>query len=425
MIAPSLVIVLLGFLASGVWVFVAIFAVAMTAVVVETNAPLLRLVAMQVYNGATTPELLALPLFVLMAEILFRTRVAERLFSGLAPLTVGIPGRLIHVNVFASALFSAVCGSSAATTATVGRITLAELRRRGYPEGVVAGSLAGAGTLGFLIPPSLIMIIYGVLTETSVLKLFTAGILPGVALGLFYMATIAIVAGKRTVRDATQRREPGWVAQSLRDVGPVLGLVALIMGAMYGGFATPTEAAVIGVAGALVIAATQRMMTLPNIAEAMLATARTTAMMGLLLVAGGLLSISMGYIGAPRAVAAWVSTLGLEREGLLLAIFLCLLVLGCFLDGTSILIMTLPIILPLAVEAGVDKVWFGVFLVLVIELAQITPPIGFNLFVIQGLTGMSITRIAWHALPFFVATALFTALVTIFPGIVLFLPSLV
>lgn len=419
-----LVVALLTALALGIWVFVALLGVAMVAMLVETNVPILRLIANQVANSTSSPELLALPLFILMAEILFRTRVAESLFRGLAPWTARIPGRLLHVNVMACGLFAAVCGSSAATTATVGRITLSELTDRGYPSALSMGSLAGAGTLGFLIPPSLILIIYGVLSETSILDLFLAGFLPGIALALVYMATIAMLSGRQAVPQETADRVAGWRVRSLRDIGPVLALVVIIMGSMYGGWASPTEAAVVGVFGAIAISAFQRCLTLPGLAEALLAAVRTSSMLGLLLAAGAFLSIAMGYIGLPQAVAAWIAALGLEPLALIGLLFLALLVLGCFLDGTSILIMTLPITVPLITAAGFDKVWFGIFLVLAIELAQITPPIGFNLFVIQGLTGTPITRVAWYALPFFVASVLFTVAIVLMPDTVLFLPRL-
>jgi len=419
-----LVVALLAALGLGVWVFVALLAVAMAAMLVETNVPILRLIANQVSNSTSSPELLALPLFILMAEILFRTRVAESLFRGLAPWTAHIPGRLVHVNVMACGLFAAVCGSSAATTATVGRITLSELGTRGYPSALSMGSLAGAGTLGFLIPPSLILIIYGVLSETSILDLFLAGFLPGIALALVYMATIAVLARRQSVPAEAAARTKGWRRQSLRDIGPVLALVVVIMGSMYGGWASPTEAAVVGVFGAIGISALQRCLSLAGLAEALLAAVRTSSMLGLLLAAGAFLSIAMGYIGLPQAVATWISSLDLAPLGLIALLFLALLVLGCFLDGTSILIMTLPITVPLIVAAGFDKVWFGIFLVLAIELAQITPPIGFNLFVIQGLTGTPITRVAWYALPFFAVSVLFTVLIVLAPDAVLFLPRL-
>lgn len=413
-------------LGAGIWIFMALVGVAAVGMLVETNVPIFRLIANQLFNSTTSPELLALPLFILMAEILFRTRVSEALFSGVAPWTIRIPGQLLHVNVLACTLFSAVCGSSAATTATVGKITLSELQTRGYSKQLSMGSLAGAGTLGFLIPPSLIMIIYGVLSETSIIALFIAGIIPGLLLAAMLMGTLALMAIGSPMPKIDERtiRPKGWMLNSIKQIGPVLLLILVIVGAMYAGFASPTEAAVVGVFGALAISAYQRCFTLAGLAEAGLAAARTSSMLGLLLAAGAFLSVVMGYLGIPQAVASWIGGLGLEPMMLIAVLLLALIVLGCFLDGTSMLIMTLPITIPLIVAAGFDKVWFGIFLVLAIELAQITPPVGFNLFVIQGLTGEPITKIALYAVPFFLVIVGLTVLVTFFPQIVLFLPDL-
>jgi tripartite ATP-independent transporter DctM subunit len=412
-------------LTAGVWIFISRIGVAMVGMLLETSVPIFRLIANQLFNSTTSPELLALPLFILMAEILFRTKVSEALFSGLAPWTIRIPGQLLHVNVMDCTLFAAVCGSSAATTATVGKITLYELGARGYSKRLSMGSLAGAGTLGFLIPPSLIMIIYGVLSQTSILKLFIAGILPGILLACLLMLALMVMAARSPMPkvDEASILTEGWRRKSLQQVGPVILLMGLIIGAMYGGYASPTEASVVGVFGALGISAYQRCLTPSGIGEAALAAARTSSMLGLLLASGSFLSVAMGYLGIPQAVASWIGALELSPMMLIGALFLALIVLGCFLDGTSILIMTLPITVPLIVEAGFDKVWFGVFLVLAIELAQITPPVGFNLFVIQGLTGEPITRVALYALPFFFVIVVLTVLITFVPEIVLFLPS--
>lgn len=425
LLVPGLLLLFFGALATGVWIFVALIGVALVAMLIETNVPLVRLISTQFLNSTTSPELLALPLFILMAEILFRTRVSESLFEGLAPWTRRIPGRLVHVNVLACTLFAAVCGSSAATTATVGKITLSELSARGYPKSLSMGSLAGAGTLGFLIPPSLIMIIYGVLSQTSIIKLFIAGIVPGLILAGLYMATVAALSLRLKMPAEKQAQDiAGSALSSLVRIGPLLFLIVLIVGSMYGGYASPTEAAVTGVFGAIVISAMQRCLTVVSLAEALLAAARTSCMMGLLLAAGSLLSIAMGYLGIPQAVAAAIAVLDLDPFMLIAVLLLALIVLGCFLDGTSILIMTLPITLPMISQAGFDKIWFGVFLVLAIEMAQITPPVGFNLFVIQGLTDEPIARIAAYAFPFFLVTIAFTLLIILVPQIVLFLPSL-
>lgn len=425
LVVVSIVAVLGLLLASGVWIFASLFAVGMFGLGVFRDVPIDRILSNIVWNASTSPELLALPLFILMAEILYRTRVAAALFEGLAPWTHRLPGRLLHVNVLGCTLFAAICGSSAATAATVGRITLSELLSRGYERATTIGSLAGAGTLGFLIPPSIILIIYGVLSETSILKLFIAGIIPGLGLALCYMlvtATRALLVPGVVPRDS---ENADWATRlrSLKLLVPVVCLIVAVIGSMYAGIASPTEAAVVGVFGALVVSALQRCLTWPNVKDAFLAAVRTSSMMGVILIGGLFLSVAMGYLGVPQFVAREIGALDLKPFQLIMMLMLFYIVLGCFLDGTSTVVMTLPITLPLVGLAGYDKIWFGVFLVLVVEMAQITPPIGFNLFVIQGLTGERIFRIAQFALPYFIVTVVFTVLLTVVPDLATYLPS--
>jgi tripartite ATP-independent transporter DctM subunit len=424
-IALTLAGVLALGLAAGVWVGLALFTTGAVGLYAFRSLPIDKILAQSIWGITTSPELLALPLFILMAEILFRTRVSAMLFQGLAPWTAWLPGRLVHVNVLGCTLFAAISGSSAATALTVGRITLSELFARGYERSIVIGSLAGAGTLGFLIPPSLIMIIYGVLSETSILKLFIAGILPGLALAAGYMLFIAVRAAldPRIVPQAEAAISWRERIQALLGLLPVLSLIVAVIGSMYGGLASPTEAAAIGVLGALVVSALQRCLTLENMKLAFVSAVRTTCMGGLILGAGVFFSVVMGYLGLPQFVAAAIGALELPPFQLVLLLMVFYLVLGCFLDGTSTIIMTLPITLPLIVAAGFDKIWFGVFLVMVVEMAQITPPIGFNLFVIQALSGESIARIAVYAIPFFLITLMLTIAIALFPETVLFLPD--
>lgn len=412
-------------LASGVWIFIALIAAAATALTIFKSLPIHRVLSNIVWNSATSPELLALPLFILMAEILYRTRIASALFNGLAPWTERLPGRLLHVNILGCTLFAAICGSSAATAATVGRITLSELFARNYPRSVAIGSLAGAGTLGFLIPPSIIMIIYGVLSETSILKLFIAGIIPGLGLALGYMLVIGIRALLEPQIFPSADEHPDWSVRlrGLKLLLPVAALILAVMGSMYLGLASPTEAAVVGVFGALAVSFFQRCLTWDTMQAAFLAAVRTSCMMGMILIGGLFLSVAMGYLGIPQFVAREIGALQLEPFQLIMLLMVFYIVLGCFLDGTSTIVMTLPITLPLVALAGYDKIWFGVFLVLVVEMAQITPPIGFNLFVIQGLTGERIMRIAWYALPYFLVTLVFTILLAVVPEVATFLPE--
>ena len=424
-IVAGVVALLAGLLGVGLWVGLALFGTAIGALLLFRSMPVEQLLAQITFNSATVPELLALPLFILMAEILFRTELSRSLFHGLAPWTSSLPGKLLHVNVLGCTLFAAISGSSAATTATVGRMTLSELDRRGYDRDLAMGSLAGAGTLGFLIPPSVIMIIYGVLAEVSILKLFIAGVVPGFLLAGTFMLYLGLQARLRPAMTPVGEAAFTWRERirSLAQLGPVLFLIILILGSMYGGYASPTEAAAVGVAGALIISAVQRTLTRANMGTALMAAVRTTSMIGLIICAASFLSVAMGFLGLPRAIATFIGELNLSPLELIVVLILFYALLGCVLEGLSMIVMTLPITLPLITAAGFDPIWFGVFVVLVVEMAQITPPVGFNLFVIQGMTGEPAGRVIRAAFPFFLLMASFTVLIALFPGLVLWLPN--
>jgi C4-dicarboxylate transporter DctM subunit len=424
-VLASVLGLLAAYLAVGVWVGLGLFAVGITGLWLFRGIPVEKLVAQVSWNASTGAELVALPLFILMAEILFRTKISESLFRGLAPWTAVLPGKLLHVNVLGCTLFAAVSGSSAATTATVGRMTVSELVGRGYDRNLVMGSLAGAGTLGFLIPPSVIMIIYGVLAEVSIIRLFIAGIIPGLMLAFAYMTYLGVVALLwPQVVPATERHFTwGERLRGLIDLGPVLFLMVAIIGSMYAGIASPTEAAAVGVLGALIVAAAQSSLTWPNLRNALMSALRTSSMVGLIIMGAFFMSVSMGYLGIPRSIATAIGALKLGPYELILMLLLLYAVLGCVLEGLSMIVMTLPITLPLVTAAGFDPIWFGVFMVLVVEMAQVTPPVGFNLFVIQGMTGAPLGVIARAAAPFFLIMVLFTVFITIFPEIVTWLPN--
>jgi len=413
------------FLGTGVWVSLALFSVGIVSLEMFRNMPIERQLAISVWNTVTSESLLALPLFVLMAEILFRTRLSASLFKGLSPWTVHLPGRLVHVNVLGCTLFAAISGSSAATAATVGRITLSELFARGYDRRLAMGSLAGAGTLGFLIPPSIIMIIYGVLSETSVLKLFIAGIIPGLLLAACYMVYIGLRALLRPSMVPAEHPIFDWPTclRSVVDLGPVIFLILMVLGSMYGGIASPTEAAAVGVFGATIISIAQRTWSWKTLEEATLSAVRTSSMIGIIVAAAVFLSQAMAFLGVPRATAAAIGALNLSPFELIALLMVFYMVLGCVLEGLSAIVMTLPITLPLIIAAGYDQIWFGVFLVLVVEMAQITPPVGFNLFVIQTLTGERIGVIARAAFPFFIILAMFTMLIAAVPELAIWLPE--
>jgi len=411
----------------GVWVGLALYLVGLVGLALFKGMPVEKLIAQLTWNVSTTPELIALPMFILMAEILFRTNLSNSLFSGLTPWTTRLPGRLIHVNVMGCTLFAAVSGSSAATTATVGRITLTELFKRGYNKNLAMGSLAGAGTLGFLIPPSVIMIIYGVLAEASILKLFIAGILPGFLLAGSYMVYIAISSSLAESDGPEEELRSTWNERiaALKNLGPILFLVVTVIGSMYGGYASPSEAAALGVLGALIVSATQKTLTVDNIVGAALGAVRTISMIGLIIAGAFFLSVSMGYLGVPRTIATEIGALNLSPFMLIMLLLVFYAILGCVLEGMSSIVMTLPITLPLILAAGFDKIWFGVFLVVVVEMAQITPPVGFNLFVIQGMTGEPISRVARATFPFFLIMVALVIAITVFPEIVMYLPKVV
>lgn len=412
-------------LMSSLWIGFALMATGIVALEWFRDMPVNRMLARDVWSSVTGDELVTLPLFILMGDILFHTRLSESLFRGLAPWVSRLPGRLLHVNVLGCTLFAAVCGSSAATTATVGRMTLAELIRRGYDRDLAMGSLAGAGTIGLLIPPSIAMVVYGVLAETSILDLFIAGVIPGLAVAAAFMSWIAF----RALTDPkVAPPEPGTVTWrdrfvALKDLAPVAFLIVAVIGSMYTGIASVTEGAAVGVGGALVVAAMQRTLTWPNMRAALLSTVRTCSMIGLILCGAFFLGKAMTLLGIPAAVAEWVRSLGLSPYALIFALLVVYLVLGTALDGLSAMVMTLPIALPLIAAAGFDKVWFGIFIVVTIELSNVSPPVGFNLFVVQQMTGESQTRVALASLPFALLLCLFVAVMTVFPEVATWLPK--
>lgn len=421
--------ILFGLLAGGLWIGLTLGVTGTILLAIFRDIPLHRLVPQYAWNILTTQELLALPLFILMGELLFRTNLSRSLFTGLAPWAGLLPGRLIHVNVIGCTIFAAISGSSAATTQVVGRIALTELLKRGYSRDIAVGSLAGAGTLGFLIPPSNIMIIYGVLADVSIIKLFTAGLIPGLLLAGCFMGWVMIhTTLRRDLVPESERalRNLSWAERfaSLKDLGPALFLIACVLGSMYGGIATPSEAAAVGVLGAAIVGLVQGSLTAQAAREIAIGSVVTCSMIALILLGASILGSAAAFLGIPAKVAAFVQGLGLSPFQLMFALVIFYLVLGCFLDGFSMIVMTLPIVLPIIKMAGFDPIWFGVFIVLVVEMAQITPPVGFNLFVIQGITGDSLSYLAKVTLPYLLIMVIFTMSLVVFPQIVMFLPNL-
>ena len=412
-------------LGSGVWIGLTLTGVAWIGMQLFSSRPAGDAMAVTIWGSASSWTLTALPLFVWMGEILYRTRLSQDMFRGLAPWMQSLPGRLLHVNVVGCAIFAAVSGSSAATCATIGKMSLPELKSRGYPDGISVGSLAGAGTLGLLIPPSIIMIVYGVTAEVSISQLFIAGVLPGILLAALFSGYIVVWALRHPelVPPADRKMSLGEKLRESRHLIPVVLLIAAVLGSIYAGIATATEAAAVGVVGALLISAVQGELTWATFKDSLLGGTRLYCMIAMILAGAAFLTLSMGYIGLPRHLAEWIATLGLSQVGLLAVLMVFYIVLGCFLDGISMVVLTMGVILPTVQKAGIDLIWFGIFIVLVVEMAQITPPVGFNLFVLQGMTQREIGWIARVTLPFFWLMVVAVALIYFVPQIVTYLPA--
>jgi tripartite ATP-independent transporter DctM subunit len=412
-------------LASGVWIGLTLSGVAWLGMVLFSSRPAGDAMAVTIWGSSSSWTLTALPLFVWMGEILFRTRLSNDMFRGLAPWMQSLPGRLLHVNVVGCAIFAAVSGSSAATCATIGKMSLPELARRGYPDDISIGSLAGAGTLGLLIPPSIIMIVYGVIADVSIAQLFIAGVLPGIMLAALFSGYLIVWALRHPelVPPADSHMTFGEKLHESRHLIPVVLLIAAVLGSIYAGIATATEAAGVGVLGSLVLSAAQRTLSWQVFKESLLGGTRLYCMIALILAGASFLTLSMGYIGLPRHLAEWIATLGLAQWQLIAVLMVFYIVLGCFLDGISMVVLTMGVIMPTVIKAGIDPLWFGIFIVLVVEMAQITPPVGFNLFVLQGMTKREIGWIARVTMPFFWLMTVAVALIYLLPQIVTILPE--
>ncbi|WP_421847887.1 TRAP transporter large permease [Marinomonas sp.] len=425
-ISILLVFAMLVLLSLGVWVSFTLIAIGGLGLILSENYQVDLLFATSSWGASTAWSLTALPLFIWMGEVLFRTRLSEDLFKGLSPWLGGVPGKLLHVNILSCGIFAAVSGSSAATAATIGRMTLPELRKQGYSDRMAIGTLAGSGTLGLLIPPSIILIVYGVAAEVSIARLFIAGALPGLLLVTLFMGFTMIWGHlHKDELPKTTGYETSWSARikGLRKLLPVVGLIGFVLGSIYGGITTPTEAAAIGVAGALVLAALTGSLSRHSFMDSLLGAVKSSCMIGFILVGAHFLTLAMGFLGIPKALALWISGMSLSPMELILYLTVLFVILGCFLDGISVVVLTVAVILPMVQAANIDLLWFGIFIVLVVEMSQITPPVGFNLFVIQALTGKNILYVAKAALPFFLLIGVAILLISIFPEIVTYLPT--
>jgi tripartite ATP-independent transporter DctM subunit len=426
LLTGGLFVLLLGLLAAGVWVAFALIIVGAVGIIGFSNAPAGPVFATTLWGASNSFSLVALPLFIWMGEILLRSDLSRDLFKGLAPWLSRWPGRLLHVNIMGCAVFAAVSGSSAATAATIGKMTVPELIGRGYPKNLVIGTLAGSATLGLLIPPSIILIVYGVATEQSIARLFIAGILPGLMLVALFVLYVAYRAWRDPglVPDQAMSMTLSEKLRASTRLLPVLGIIVGVIASIYSGVASPTDAAAVGVLLSLLLAASGGSLTRQTFIEGLMSATLTSCMIALILAGAAFLTVSMGFTGIPRNLAAWIGSLELSPYALLAALTVFFIVLGCFLDGISVVVLTTSIIMPMINAAGIDPLWFGIYLVIVVEMSQITPPVGFNLFVIQGLTGENILRIALAAMPFFFLLLLAVAIITVMPQIVTFLPGL-
>ena len=417
--------VLFLMLGSGVWIGLALIGVAWVGIQLFTERPVGDVMITTMWSTASSWTLTALPLFVWMGEILYRTRLSEDMFKGLAPWMARLPGGLMHTNIVGCTIFAAVSGSSAATLTTIGKMSIPELRRRQYPEPMTIGTLAGAATLGLMIPPSLTLIVYGVTINESITKLFFAGVLPGLLLALLFMGYVA-VASRLSRNWNPLPEEPLDLITKIRNsrfLLPVIGLILLVIGSMYLGYATATEAAAFGVIGALGLAALQGSLNWQSFRESLMGATRTSAMIAFILVGAAFLSLSMGFTGLPRALANGIAAWELSQFELLMALLVFYIILGMYLDGISSVVLTMAVVEPMLRQAGIDLIWFGIFIVVVVEMAQITPPIGFNLFVLQGMTHHEMGFIARAALPMFAIMVVMVFILIAFPDLATWLPE--
>jgi tripartite ATP-independent transporter DctM subunit len=421
----TLIIVLFALLGGGVWVGLTLAGVAWFGMEVLIGREAGDAMAMTIWGSSSSWTLTALPLFVWMGEILYRTNLSESMFRGLAPWVNALPGRLLHTNVIGCTIFAAVSGSSAATCATVGKMNIPEMRKRGYPDAQIIGSLGGPATLGLLIPPSIILIVYGVAAEVSIAKLFMAGVLPGLLLALLFSGWLmgwAILNPTQVPKADTGTTFAQKVRES-RHLIPVVLLIATVVASIYTGIATATEAAALGVVGALVVSASQGALTWQTFRDSLLGATRLYCMIALILSGAAFMTLSMGYIGLPRHLAEFVGGLNLSPGMLIITLGIFYMVIGCFLDGISTIVLTMAVVLPIIQAAGIDPLWFGIFLTITVETAQITPPVGFNLFVLQSMTGKQLPYIARVCAPYFFLMVFALLVLWFFPGIVTWLPG--
>jgi len=426
-VAALLLVILLILLAVGVWIAMALAIVGWVGQAFFTTTLPGKNLFSAFWGSSESWELAALPLFIWMGEILFRTRLSEQMFEGLAPWLNRIPGRLMHVNILGCGIFGSVSGSSAATCATIAKVALPELRRRGYDEQLALGSLATAGTLGILIPPSITMVVYAVAADASIIRIFLAGFVPGLLLMVLFSGYIAwwSILHPERVPNAGPSLPLTEKLRRSKELIPVAALIGFIIWVLIAGWATATECAAFGVLGSLAIAWWSGSLSRASFATSLMGATRVSCMIMFILAGAAFLTKTMAFTGIPRELSAWVDSLGLHPFALMAALAVLYIVLGTALDGISMIVLTAAVVLPMVQKAGFDLVWFGIFVVLLVEIAEVTPPVGFNLFVLQNMTGKDSNTIARAALPFFAMLVVAIALITVFPQIATWLPDAV
>jgi tripartite ATP-independent transporter DctM subunit len=424
-LASILFLLLLVLLFAGIWIAISLAAVAWFGLHFFTSTPPDVNLFQSFWSSSASWTLAALPLFIWMGEILYRTKLSEEMFEGLAPWLNWLPGRLMHVNILACGIFGTVSGSSAATCATIAKVALPELIKRGYDEKTALGSLCGAGTLGILLPPSIIMVVYAVAAEVSILKVFLAGFLPGFLLmALFsgYIIVWALLYPEKTPNPEA----PLGLREKLyksRHLIPCIVLIVFIVWVMMIGWATATESAAYGVLGSLAIAWWSGGLNRDSFWQSLMGATRLSCMIMFILAGAAFLSSCMAFTGIPQALAEWVASLNPSRYMLIAVLAGIYILLGTALDGVSMIVLTTSIVIPMVQKAGIDLIWFGIFIVILVEIAEVTPPLGFDLFVLQTMSGRDSNYVAYASIPFFFMMILCIVLITIFPEIVTWAPD--
>ncbi len=422
----SISIALLVLMALSIPVGVILFVLGIGVDLFYSPFPLIRGLGQVVWSATNSSLLIAIPFFVLLGEVLVRAGIAERTYRALDMWFSWLPGGLIHANIGTATMFSATSGSSVATAATVATVAMPQAERLGYDPRLFSGAIAAGGTLGIMIPPSINLIVYGFLTETSIPKLFLAGLVPGLLLALGFMAVSALLCLARPQLGGGAGAAVTWRERliHLKDLVPIIALFAVVIGSIYLGWATPTESAAIGVAMAMAIAAGQGGLSLAALREALLGTIRVTAMIMFVIIGAYFLNYTLASAGLGQALRDLLEGLDLGATGTLLAVVLLYIVLGFFIETLSLMVATIPIVVPIVVGLDYDPVWFGILLILLIEMALITPPVGLNLYVVHGTRRSgSLTQVMVGAVPYVATMLVMAALLIAFPQIALWLPG--